>query len=164
MKAAELADWRRRQGFTVNGAAEHLGIGRTSLMKYEAGAPIPPYVEKLIVAQAEVVRLTALFYPIPIGDAAEREAAMRSAKLDSERLDFLDRASARLNAKYGTTYRWRLIMNHNVNRLMIGDFAVDLQDAEARGLPTCRDAIDEKMREVHRDSVVARARPGGTDG
>lgn len=69
---------------------------------------------------------------------------------DQARLDFLDEANIRLNAKYGTTYRWRLVMNHNVNRLMLGDMDVELQDSEPHALRSCRLAIDEKMREVGR--------------
>lgn len=68
--------------------------------------------------------------------------ASHDAKTDSERLDFLDEVNMRLNAKYGTTYKWKLIMNHNVNRLMLGAGKVDLNDMEANGLTSCRDAID----------------------
>jgi hypothetical protein len=67
---------------------------------------------------------------------------------DTARLDFLDEMNRRLNASYGTTYRWKLIVNHNVNRLMLGQMAVDLNDSEARGLPSCREAIDEAMRDI----------------
>lgn len=73
---------------------------------------------------------------------------IEGAEYDKARLDFLDEANARLNAKYGTTYAWRLIMNHNVNRLMINHMAVDLNDAEPNGLRSCRAAIDERMREI----------------
>lgn len=76
--------------------------------------------------------------------ALRTEVADLSA--DKARLDYLDRCNAALNAAYGTTYRWKMIQSHNVNRLMIGDFAVDLHDSEANGLPSCRDAIDERMR------------------
>lgn len=75
------------------------------------------------------------------------EVAGAGAK-DKARLDFLDQANARLNARYGTTYRWRMVMNHNVNRLFLGDLAVDLEDSDANGLPSCRDALDEEMRRV----------------
>lgn len=79
---------------------------------------------------------------------AERaEAECAELRADKARLDYLDRCNAALNARYGTTYRWKLIQSHNVNRLMIGDFAVDLHDSQPRGLPSCRDAIDERMRE-----------------
>lgn len=62
---------------------------------------------------------------------------------DKARLDYLDEANKRLNAHYGTSYQWKLIMNHNVNRLMLGHMDVDLNDADANGLPSCRDAIDK---------------------
>ncbi|GFE73495.1 hypothetical protein [Novosphingobium sp. TCA1] len=66
---------------------------------------------------------------------------------DKARLDYLDRCNAALNATYGTTYSWKLIQSHNVNRLMLGDYYdVDLNDSQPNGLPSCRDAIDERMR------------------
>lgn len=73
-----------------------------------------------------------------------------SAKADTRRLDFLDRANARLNGHYGTEYGWKLIMNHNVNRLILGRDAIDLHDSEGgnKKLRSCRDALDERMREV----------------
>ncbi len=81
------------------------------------------------------------------GLVAMLRTAAPTAPSDTARLDFLDRCNARLNAKYGTNYHWKLILNHNVSRLMLGHLEVDLNDAEARGLPSCRDAIDAKMRE-----------------
>lgn len=80
---------------------------------------------------------------------AERaEAECAELRADKARLDYLDRCNAALNAYYGTTYRWKLIQSENVNRLMIGDGAVDLNDMQADGLLSCRDAIDERMREI----------------
>lgn len=81
---------------------------------------------------------------------SSKSVRVKELERDKRRLDFLDEANRRLNAKYGTTYRWRLIMNHNVNRLMIGQLDVDLNDMEPQslGLPSCRAAIDERMREV----------------
>lgn len=77
------------------------------------------------------------------------EAAEAAHAKDKARLDFLDRANAVLNARYKTVYRWKLIMNHNVNRLLLGSrMEVDLNDAEANGLPSCRDAIDEQMARI----------------
>lgn len=72
---------------------------------------------------------------------------------DKARLDYLDEANAKLNARFGTTYGWKLIMTHNVNRLMIGSFGgnhVDLHDSEGGNakLASCRAAIDERMRET----------------
>ena len=68
--------------------------------------------------------------------------AIRSLEADKARLDWLDSANARLNAKYGTRYKWQVILNHNVARLMLGDMQVDLHDTDPNGLPSCRDAID----------------------
>lgn len=64
---------------------------------------------------------------------------------DKSRLDWLDRMNASLNQRYGTTYRWRLILNQNVTRLLLGHMLIDLHDTEGgkTGLPSCRDAIDE---------------------
>lgn len=70
---------------------------------------------------------------------------------DKARLDYLDRCNAALNAHYGTAYSWRLIQSHNVNRLMLGNYYdVDLNDSQPHGLPSCRDAIDERMRDAGR--------------
>jgi hypothetical protein len=82
-----------------------------------------------------------------VARAVAAEARCAALEADKARLDYLDEANIRLNAKYGTTYRWRLVMNHNVNRLMLGDQDVDLQDSEPNALRSCRLAIDEKMRE-----------------
>lgn len=64
------------------------------------------------------------------------------------RLDFLDGCNARLNASYGTHYGWKLVLNHNVNRLVLGDMKVDLHDSEGGNdkLPSCRLAIDEARK------------------
>ncbi|MCY1277445.1 hypothetical protein D9M70_261400 [compost metagenome] len=72
-------------------------------------------------------------------------AEIRQLRADKARLDFLDRMNAALNARYGTTYRWKLILNHNVTRLVLGDLEVDLCDHEPNGLPSCRDAIDAAL-------------------
>ncbi|WP_245892554.1 hypothetical protein [Novosphingobium guangzhouense] len=81
-------------------------------------------------------------------ECAEVRAKAAELEADKARLDYLDRCNAALNAHYGTTYRWKLIQSHNVNRLMIGGFDVDLHDSQPHGLPSCRDAIDERMREA----------------
>jgi chromosome segregation ATPase len=76
----------------------------------------------------------------------ERDAALAEVervKRDKERLDFLDRLNASLNKSFGSTYGWTIIVNHNVNRLVLGGLIVDLNDMEAHGLPSCRKAIDE---------------------
>lgn len=89
----------------------------------------------------------------PLLDRVERaEASLLESGKDTARLDFPDEANRRLNAKYGTTYRWTLIMNHNVNRLMLGAGKVDLSDIEANGLPSCRDAIDAALSSSERST------------
>jgi hypothetical protein len=85
--------------------------------------------------------------------AEAAEARVEELQKDRDRLDFLDACNQRLNASYGTNYRWELILNHNVNRLMLGHLNVDLNDAKAHGWPSCRDAIDREMLRV----VAARA-------
>jgi hypothetical protein len=62
---------------------------------------------------------------------------------DKARLDFLDGLNVRLNEHCGTKYRWELTMTHNVNRLSLKFPTVDLNDMAARGLKSCRDAIDK---------------------
>jgi hypothetical protein len=87
-------------------------------------------------------------------EISERQSdlALAEARRDSERLDWLDRANAALNRHYGTNYGWRLILNHNVVRLMrdgrpsvsgsVSD--IDLHDMEGghRKSVSCRTAID----------------------
>jgi len=92
-----------------------------------------------LAAQCDAAYIAAASPSVVLSLIAEVERL----RADKERLDYLDEANARLNAKYGTSYKWRVIMNHNVNRLMLGPGKVDLNDMEANGLPSCRDAIDE---------------------
>lgn len=83
--------------------------------------------------------------------ALTTSAPQRDAITDTDRLDFLDRCNQRLNERYGTDYRWELILNHNVNRLMLGGhLVVDLNDMAPRsqGFPSCREAIDAKLRQA----------------
>lgn len=78
-------------------------------------------------------------------------AELAEAKRDAGRLDWMDSLNARLNAHYGTTYRWKLVLSPNVVRLMAGPAspghiaAIDLHDSDARGAPSCRDVIDAEM-------------------
>lgn len=69
---------------------------------------------------------------------------------DTARLDFLDQLNASLNAHHGTGYRWEMVINHNVNRLMTTrrGLPVDLNDARAHGFNSCRDAIDREMLRI----------------
>ncbi len=115
--------------------------GRLETAIANAGRMKMPLTEALYAdALALITSLTA--------ELTAARAEVERLRADKARLDFLDEANTRLNAKYGTTYRWKLIMNHNVNRLMIGHLDVDLNDAEPHALKSCRDAIDEKMRDV----------------
>lgn len=81
-------------------------------------------------------------------EIADLRARLATAAEDTNRLDFLDAMNKALNEHYGTKYRWRLILNHNVNRLVLGHMVVDLHDSEGgnNGLQSCRDAIDERRR------------------
>lgn len=82
-------------------------------------------------------------------DLAEEAQAPREEvaelRRDKGRLDRLDQLNVALNAKYGTTYKWQVIVNHNINRLMLGHLQIDLNDSAAFGLPSCRDALDTIM-------------------
>lgn len=74
---------------------------------------------------------------------------LSEARKDTNRLDFLDRCNRALNGRYGTNYGWKLIRNHNVNRLMSEGMEIDLHDSEGgtAKLPSCRAAIDAQMPE-----------------
>ncbi|SDH48702.1 hypothetical protein [Pseudomonas panipatensis] len=80
-----------------------------------------------------------------VGGTAEFVDLIQALSKDKARLDRLDQLNAALNAKYGTTYRWQVIVNHNVNRLMLGHLKFDLNDQDCNGLPSCRDALDTIM-------------------
>jgi hypothetical protein len=92
-------------------------------------------------------------------EAASLRTEVEALKEDAARLDFLDGCNARLNASYGTHYGWKLVLNHNVNRLMLGDMEVDLHDSEGGNdkLPSCRLAIDEARKRT----ALARAATAG---
>jgi hypothetical protein len=83
---------------------------------------------------------------------AAAEARVEALAEDKQRLDFLDECNRRLNENYGTNYGWELILNHNVNRLMLGHLQVDLNDSRGGNakLPSCRAAIDEAMNNIRR--------------
>ncbi|MDF3842791.1 hypothetical protein P3W55_13825 [Pseudomonas citronellolis] len=78
-------------------------------------------------------------------DAQKLRDEVAALRKDKARLDRLDQLNAALNAKYGTTYRWQLVVNHNVNRLMLGHLQIDLNDQDCNGLSSCRDALDTIM-------------------
>ena len=97
-------------------------------------------------------------------DATERAA--KKAAADTRRLDWLDGLNSVMNKHYGTTYQWRLVLSPNVVRLMagrhdsgyIGD--IDLHDSDARGVASCRIAIDGAI-EATNFKLAAAIRGGG---
>ena len=95
-------------------------------------------------------------------EAARAADALTELREDAARLDFLDECNARLNASYGTHYGWKLVLNHNVNRLVLGDMKVDLHDSEGGNdkLPSCRLAIDEARARTALAARAATAREG----
>jgi hypothetical protein len=76
-----------------------------------------------------------------------------SLKKDKERLDFLERCHTKLNEQYQTDYGWKIIINHNIVRMMMDSLdglrQIDLNDAEGgyAKSKTCRLAIDQKIAE-----------------
>jgi|HubBroStandDraft_1064217.scaffolds.fasta_scaffold27520_7 hypothetical protein len=90
--------------------------------------------------------------PEEIASLIER---VRELEADKARLDFLDECNRRLNSQSGSKYGWRLILNHNVNRLMSGHLSIDLHDSEggSHKLSSCRAAIDERMSDLRRAST-----------
>lgn len=82
-------------------------------------------------------------------------------RADSDRLDFLDSLNAALNGHYKTTYRWEMVINHNVNRLMLNfPRGVDLNDSKAHGWPSCRNAIDAQMARIAASRIATAIRKG----
>jgi len=87
-------------------------------------------------------------------DASEYAALLQ----DKVRLDYMDECNRRLNAHCGSSYGWKMILSHNVTRLMLESpygcefAAVDLHDSEGgyRKRKTCREAIDEYLQNVER--------------
>ena len=76
---------------------------------------------------------------------AELRAEVERLREDSRRLDWLDSLNRRLNAHYQTTYQWKLVLSPNVVRLMSGRFDIDLHDSDAKGVASCRAAIDAAL-------------------
>ncbi|PPT23065.1 hypothetical protein [Xanthomonas arboricola] len=82
---------------------------------------------------------------------------------DSQRLDFLDRMNATLNARHGTDYGWQLILSPQIVRLMAGTHAggyvgdIDLNDSQGGNakLSSCRAAIDSAMLAIHPQPAAA---------
>lgn len=102
-------------------------------------------------------------FPDPSAIAAIIDRAMAPHYLDTARLNFLDRISRGLNEQFSTLYGWRLISNHNVNRLLFGESrqnGIDLFDANPvgchpTGMLSIRQAIDSH-RPAARDGDMDR--------
>lgn len=126
---------------------------RSNVSDYIAGLSMGGANETVTNA---IMQDVAYFIKAPrLTAALSDQVVVPSGVTDKDRLDFLDRCNDRLNAIYGTSYSWSLILNHNVNRLMLGHMLVDLHDSDARGFPSCRAAIDAEIRRV----TAARATP-----
>ncbi len=122
-----------------------------------AGGTLPLYADRGIAAGiidamdlggSEVVAVLLL----PTAELDALRAEVERLRADKERLDWLDGMNRALNGRYGTQYGWRLVTNHNVNRLFLGHMVVDLHDSEggAAKQPSCRDAIDAHRRSLAR--------------
>lgn len=118
-------------------------------------AELTELLDTLDMAYGDVDRLVNAERAAHLETSKNGLAAIVELLKDKRRLDFLDQCNARLNERSGTVYRWELILNHNVNRLMLGHMEVDLNDAAAKGLPSCRDALD---REIERIEAARAAR------
>lgn len=89
---------------------------------------------------AEVVRLV-------MDDLLALIAENEQLQKDKSRLDWFDGMNKALNAHYGTEYRWKVVVNHNVNRIYLNSLRIiDMNDQDCHGLPSCRDAIDAAMK------------------
>lgn len=124
------------------------------------------------LAEARAARAEAARLRLLVADHERRivdllrernEAVATAAELqaDKARLDFLDGMNAALNRRSGTHYGWTLILNHNVNRLMLGHLEVDLNDSEGgvAKLPSCRAAIDREASRITRERLQAQPPP-----
>lgn len=88
----------------------------------------------------------------------EQQARIEGEK-DKNRLDFLDKCNQMLNAHYKTDYGWKLVLSHNVTRLMVEHRLndIDLNDAEGGNgkLKSCRDAIDTAINKFLEENPSA---------
>lgn len=66
---------------------------------------------------------------------------------DGARLDFLDRCVAAMTARDGSDRGWRMSIDQD--HLVLGT------TVDAQGLPSCRDAIDERTAELQRAQAMA---------
>lgn len=131
-------------------------------------SPVSELVERLEKV-AGPVRMNNDSFSDLAAEAADRIAALEAENVrlreDKARLDFLDECNHRLNSTYHTSYGWKMIMNHNVNRLMTGHHLdVDLNDFEAFGAKSCRQAIDAERQRVEDARRRRLAKQGGNHG
>ena len=122
-----------------------------------AGRSLPLYADQKLACEMKGALRSgeATVVPVSLIEAAELDALraeVERLRADKERLDWLDGMNRALNGRYGTQYGWRLVTNHNVNRLFLGHMVVDLHDSEggAAKQPSCRDAIDAHRRSLAR--------------
>lgn len=149
---ALVAEWRaalteQRVAPEAKPVAWHITYeGHTRRTMYETEWEAQKECKRLnTVSQCESFSVSALYAAPVSGD---------EALLDSQRLDWLDKMNATLNARYGTTYGWKLVLSSQVTRLMSeappvgsGYLAdIDLHDSQARGAKSCRAAIDAAMK------------------
>ena len=87
----------------------------------------------------------------------ELTSRIRDLEADAKRLDWLDSMNLKLNAHYGTTYKWKLILSPNVIRIASGKAGngyvadIDLQDSFPKGFDSVRKAID-RAREQSKEN------------
>lgn len=115
--------------------------------------------DKARIADLEADQAKAVTALATLAEALHASEDMRNELLkDKARLDFLDRMNQILNTRYGTNYKWTLILSPNITRLMLGAHwngyvgDVDLNDAVAFGEPSCRDAIDATLAKLGGES------------
>lgn len=116
----------------------------------------------LSLEKRELARRVLELHDELVRERARRETEVADLQADKARLDFLDACNAALNAHYGTSYGWELILSHNITRLLLGEFwageprGLDLNDAAGghAKLPSCRAAIDSKMPSRTRDASL----------
>lgn len=118
------------------------GYQQGAKVEADAGDEARSKVRDMKLRESQLVTELKKLRPILERVKAENKALLQ----DKARLDWFDHLNQALNQHYGTTYRWKVIINHNITRLMLNDLkTVDMSDAEPFGLPSCREAIDAAM-------------------
>ncbi len=147
----ERLGWRGSRD-TVAHLAEELadGIICIDLIALQCGIDLWPAVVAKFNAASEANNLATRLSGEPPAHIEKADTELIELQRDKARLDFLDRCNAALNARFGTSYGWELILNHNVTRLMLGRLTVDLNDAAGGNskLPSCRAAIDARIKHL----------------